>query len=152
MKITDRKIDTAGAHLDVIAKAKENMNVQPPAEFNLSAKEVEHFNQVVKELSRAELSPHTVTVCAMLARTICAHAENLRLMDLEGFEDARAAASRVKINASLALQIMSFRRTLGIHATTGGRKAKNVQQAREVAKSIERDALGNFDDLLPTAN
>ncbi|MBB5041942.1 terminase small subunit [Shinella fusca] len=127
-------------------------DIQMPANVPLSDGDIPFFRNVIAEYARAEWSAHQLEIAAMLARTM---ADLVREQDLLRTEGAVAysekgsplANPRKAVVQMHASSILSFRRSLSLHARAQGGEARDVAKRREAAKEIE-GAAASDDDLL----
>jgi hypothetical protein len=127
-------------------------DIQMPANVPLADGDIPFFRNVIAEYARAEWSAHQLEIAAMLARTM---ADLVREQDLLRTEGAVAysekgsplANPRKAVVQMHASSILSFRRSLSLHARAQGGEARDVAKRREAAKEIE-GAAASDDDLL----
>ncbi len=144
------RIDSVEEIVRVMAKASSE--VSPPANVPLDAEDMPFFQSVIAEYARADWSAHQLELAAMLARTMADLTREQQLLRVEGgvaYSDkgtpvANPRKSIVQMHAS---SILSFRRSLSLHARAQAGEARDVAKRREAAKGIEGDA-NQDDDLL----
>nr|WP_314095180.1 terminase small subunit [uncultured Shinella sp.] len=132
-----------------IASADE---VQLPANVPLDEGDVPFFRNVIAEYARAEWSAHQLEIAAMLARTMADLTREQKLLRDEGGvalseKGTPVANPRKAIVQMHASSILSFRRSLALHARGHGGEARDTAKRREAAKDIEAGADSD-DDLL----
>ena len=147
-----QRVDSTAAAI-AIAQAPA---VAAPSNVPLSAEDLPFFASVIAEFARTEWSAHQLELAAMLARTMA---------DLEREQrDLRAEGSVVKsdkgtpvVNPRKAVvqmhasSILSFRRSLSLHARAQGGETRDVAKRRSQAKAVE-DGIESDDDLLARPN
>ena len=144
------RIDSAAEAVRVMAKAVEE--IQPPANVPLDQEDIPFFRNVIAEYARSEWSSHQLELAAMLARTMADLTREQKLLRDEGgvaFSEkgtpvANPRKSIVQMHAS---SILSFRRSLSLHARAQAGEARDVAKRRDAAKEIESDNPLD-DDLL----
>ncbi|MFU0504128.1 terminase small subunit [Pseudaminobacter sp. NGMCC 1.201702] len=144
------RIDSATESVRVMAKA--TAKIAPPDNVPLDDGDMPFFESVIAEYARSEWSAHQLELAAMLARTMADLTREQQLLREEGgvaYSDkgtpvANPRKSIVQMHAS---SILSFRRSLSLHARAQAGEARDVANRRAGAKSIE---AGNplEDDLL----
>lgn len=132
-----------------IASADE---VQLPVNVPLDGGDVPFFHNVIAEYARAEWSAHQLEIAAMLARTMADLTREQKLLRDEGgvaFSEkgTPVANPRKAIVQMHASSILSFRRSLALHARAQSGEARDTAKRREAAKEIESGADSD-DDLL----
>lgn len=123
-----------------------------PENVPLEDGDVPFFKNVIAEYARAEWSAHQLEIAAMLARTM---ADLVREQDLLRSEGAVSysekgtplANPRKSIVQMHASSILSFRRSLALHARAVQGEARDAAKRRDTAKEIEAGASGD-DELL----
>lgn len=143
--MTSRKarIDSADEIVRVMASA--TAEIFPPNNVPLDAGDMPFFQSVIAEYARADWSAHQLELAAMLARTMADLTREQQLLRDEGsvvYSDkgtpvVNPRKSVVQMHAS---SILSFRRSLSLHARGQQGEARDVAKRRESAKDIEGDA------------
>jgi hypothetical protein len=136
------RIDSAAEAVRVMAKA--TTEIEPPANVPLDDEDFPFFRNVIAEYARSEWSSHQLELAAMLARTMADLTREQKLLRDEGgvaFSEkgtpvANPRKSIVQMHAS---SILSFRRSLSLHARAQAGEARDVAKRREAAKDIEGD-------------
>ncbi|WP_312405247.1 terminase small subunit [Rhizobium sp.] len=136
------RIDSAAEAVRVMAKAATE--IQPPTNVPLDDGDLPFFRNVVAEFARSEWSDHQVELAAMLARTMADLVREQSLLREEGgvaYSDkgtpvANPRKSIVQMHAS---SILSFRRSLALHARAIQGEARDAAKRRDAAKDIEGD-------------
>jgi hypothetical protein len=136
------RIDSAAEAVRVMAKA--TTEIAPPPNVPLDDKDTPFFVNVVAEFARSEWSQHQLEIAAMLARTMADLVKEQDLLRVEGgiaysLKGTPVANPRKAIVAMYATSILSFRRSLSLHARAQGGEARDVAKRREAAKEIEGD-------------
>jgi hypothetical protein len=145
-----KRIDSASEAVRVMSKA--TMQIHPPGTVPLEDCDMPFFANVIEEFARSEWTAHQLEIAAMLARTMSDLEKEQRLMREEGSVSKSDRGTPVINPRKTAIQmhagnILSFRRSLGLHARAQGGDARDVAKRRTMAKSIESDNPLN-DDLL----
>lgn len=144
------RVDSAAEAVRIMAKA--TTEIAPPTNVPLDEDDTPFFRSVIAEYARSEWSAHQLELAAMLARTMADLTREQQLLREEGgvaYSDkgtpvANPRKSIVQMHAS---SILSFRRSLSLHARAQAGEARDVAKRRGAAKEIEGDnPLG--DDLL----
>jgi hypothetical protein len=136
------RIDSATEAVRVMAKATQE--IEPPANVPLDDEDLPFFQNVIAEFARSEWSSHQLELAAMLARTMADLVREQSLLRTEGgiaYSDkgtpvANPRKSIVQMHAS---SILSFRRSLSLHARAQAGEARDTAKRRAAAKEIEGD-------------
>ena len=136
------RIDSAAEAVRVMASAVKE--IAPPDNVPLDAEDMPFFHSVIAEYARSEWSAHQLELAAMLARTMADLTREQQLLREEGgvaYSDkgtpvANPRKSIVQMHAS---SILSFRRSLSLHARAQAGEARDVAKRRDAAKDIEGD-------------
>lgn len=136
------RIDSASEAVRVMAKAAIEIN--PPSNVPLDAEDIPFFQNVIAEYARSEWSAHQLELAAMLARTMADLTREQRLLREEGGvayseKGTPVANPRKAIVQMHAGSILSFRRSLSLHARAQAGEARDAAKRREAAKNIEGD-------------
>ncbi len=134
------RIDSASEVVRVMGKASQE--IKYPENVPLGAEDVPFFENVIAEYARSEWSAHQLEIAAMLARTM---ADLVREQDLlrseggiayseKGTPVANPRKSIVQMHAS---SILSFRRSLSLHARAQAGESRDVAKRRSATKEIE---------------
>lgn len=148
-----QRIDSTAAAVE-IAKAS-GRQINPPSNVPLEDRDLPFFASVIAEFARSDWTAHQLELAAMLARTMADLESDQRLMREEGPIMATDRGTPVvnprktviQMNASI---ILSYRRSLSLHARAQGGEARDIGKRRDMAKEIE-GGLGG-DDLLARPN
>lgn len=136
------RIDSATEAVRVMAKAATE--IEPPENVPLDSEDQPFFQNVIAEFARSEWSAHQLELAAMLARTMADLVREQKLLREEGgvaYSDkgtpvANPRKSIVQMHAS---SILSFRRSLSLHARAQAGEARDAAKRRSAAKDIEGD-------------
>jgi hypothetical protein len=147
------RIDTTAAAVEVARAAQSE--IHPPSNVPLDAGDLPFFASVIGEFARSEWTAHQLELAAMLARTMADLERDQRLMRIEGPVMATDRGTPVvnprktviQMNASI---ILSYRRSLSLHARAQSGEARDVGKRR--AGALEIEAVTGDDDLLARPN
>jgi hypothetical protein len=136
------RIDSASEAVRVMAKAVSD--VAPPDNVPLDPEDLPFFRNVIAEYARSEWSSHQLEIAAMLARTMADLTREQKLLRDEGGvsyseKGTPVANPRKSIVQMHASSILSFRRSLSLHARAQAGEARDVAKRRAGAKAIESD-------------
>ncbi|NTG85851.1 terminase small subunit [Agrobacterium rhizogenes] len=136
------RIDSAAEAVRVMAKA--TAEIVPPENVPLDAEDLPFFRNVIAEYARSEWSAHQLELAAMLARTMTDLTREQQLLREEGGvarseKGTPVANPRKTIVQMHASSILSFRRSLSLHARAQAGEARDVAKRRGAAKEIEGD-------------
>lgn len=136
------RIDSAAEAVRVMAKAV--IEILPPANVPLDDEDHPFFKNVVAEFARSEWSNHQLELAAMLARTMADLVREQKLLRDEGGvsvteKGTLMANPRKTIVQMHAASILSFRRSLALHARAQQGEARDAAKRRDAAKEIEGD-------------
>ena len=136
--------------------AKAATQIHPPATVPLDAEDLPFFANVIEEFARSEWTAHQLELAALLARTVAdlnreqlaMRAEGTVLKSEKGTPVVNPRKTVIQMHAST---ILSYRRSLGLHARAQGGDARDIAKRRSQAKSVESDNPLD-DDLLARPN
>jgi hypothetical protein len=136
------RIDSAEEAVRVMAKAAAG--IKPPANVPLDDGDLPFFESVIAEYARSEWSAHQLELAAMLARTMADLTREQELLRAEGGvayseKGTPVANPRKSIVQMHASSILSFRRSLSLHARAQSGEARDVAKRRDATKDIESD-------------
>lgn len=136
------RVDSAAEAVRIMAKAVTE--IAPPANVPLDAEDMPFFRSVIAEYARSEWSAHQLELAAMLARTMADLTREQQLLRVEGGvsyseKGVPVANPRKSIVQMHAGSILSFRRSLSLHARAQGGEARDVGARRAAAREIEGD-------------
>lgn len=140
-----KRIDSTAAAVEV-ARASGKA-ITPPSNVPLEPEDLTFFASILDEFARSEWTAHQLEIAALLARTMADLERDQRLMREEGpvmLSDkgtpvVNPRKTVIQMNAS---SILSYRRSLQLHARAQGGEARDTGSRRAAAKQIE----GGFDD------
>lgn len=123
-----------------------------PSSVPLDDHELGFFANIIAEYARADWTAHELEVAAMFAREMASMERMQRQFKEEGpkaFSEkgtpvVNPLKSVIQMHASA---ILSFRRSLSLHARAKGGEARDVAKRKAISKGIEADVDGG-DDLL----
>jgi len=149
-----QRIDSRSEAVRVMSRAAAD--IVPPSNVSLDKSDMPFFASVIAEFARSEWTAHQLELAAMLARTMSDLEREQRLLREEG---ATALSERgtpvvnprktvVQMHAST---ILSFRRSLALHARAQGGDARDIGKRRQMARDIEANNPLD-DDLLAKPN
>ena len=146
-----QRIDSITAEVATVQGASRPIVV--PAHVQLDAKDLPFWNSVIAEFARSEWTDHQLELAAMLARTMADLEEEQRLFRAEGTICHTDKGTPVINPRKTAIQmhagtILSFRRSLSLHARAQGGEAETIGPRRVIAKQAEARA-NDLDDLIP---
>ncbi len=149
-----QRIDSATAAVDVMIAATRQL--APPSNVPLEQGDLPFFASVLAEFARSEWSAHQLELAAMLARTLADLEREQRELRQEGSvmlteKGTPVVNPRKAVVQMHASTILSFRRSLSLHARAQGGEARDVGKRRGQAKAVE---AGNplDDELLARPN
>ena len=136
------RIDSAAEAVRVMAKAATE--IEPPANVPLDPEDIPFFHSVIAEYARSEWSAHQLELASMLARTMADLTREQQMLREEGGlayseKGTPVANPRKAIVQMHASSILSFRRSLALHARAQAGEARDVAKRRAAAKDIEGD-------------
>jgi hypothetical protein len=136
-------------HVRIAQAARRS--ISPPAHIPLDETEILHFDNIIAEKANAEWTAHEIDIAALFAGAMHQLGEQTRLMASEGSIVMGAAGQpkanpRQKAVAMLSTQVLSYRRTLGIHSVA--KMPNAADHARRNALSREMQDECQDDDLL----
>lgn len=148
------RIDSITEAVRVAASA--GASVQPPSNVPLDACDLPFFANVIAEFARSEWTAHQLELAAMLARTMADLEREQRDLRAEGSVMATERGTPVVNPRKTVVQmhassILSFRRSLSLHARAQGGEARDVAKRRGQAKAVEA-GVEAADDLIARPN
>lgn len=137
-----QRIDSTTEMVRVMSKATQQ--IHPPATVPLEDVDMPFFANVIEEFARSEWTAHQLELAAMLARTMADLNREQVLLREEGsvmFTDKGTPVvnPRKTVIQMHASTILSYRRSLGLHARAQGGETRDVAKRRAAAKGIESD-------------
>jgi hypothetical protein len=151
-----QRIDSATGAVRVMAAATKP--IDPPSNVPLDDGDLPFFASVLAEFARSEWSAHQLELAAMLARTMADLAREQAALRTEGSVVATERGTPVVNPRKAVVQmhagtILSFRRSLSLHARAQGGEARDVGKRRKQSREIEGDnPLAEDDGLLARPN
>lgn len=153
------RVDSAEALVATMQAATKE--IVPPEHVPLEDDDMPFWHSVIGEFARIEWTDHQLELAAMLARTMAdltREMQDLRtegsiLITEKGTPVVNPRKSIVQMNAAT---ILSFRRSLAMHAIGKTPDSRNIADRRKATKDTEQDldANGNplqdDDDLINT--
>lgn len=149
------RIDSTSEAVRVLADSAKP--IDPPSNVPLDDCDLPFFANVLSEFARSEWSSHQLELAAMMARTMADLEREQRDLRREGSVMATEKGTPVVNPRKAVVQmhastILSFRRSLSLHARAQGGEARDVAKRREGAKGIESAMPDEADDLLARPN
>ena len=149
-----QRVDSATGAVAVMAAAARP--IDPPSNVPLQSCDVPFFASVLAEFARSEWTAHQLEIAAMLARTMADLEREQRDLRKEGSvvvteKGTPVVNPRKAVVQMHAASILSFRRSLSLHARAHGGEARDVSKRRGLAKGFEADNPLD-DDLLARPN
>jgi len=143
-----QRVDSNAAAVKIMQGATRQ--IQPPAHVPLDDIDWPFFENVIEEFARSEWTEHQIELAAMLARTLATLEQEQRTLRQEGMISVRENGTtvenpRARAVKSLTGDILSFRRSLSLHARAKQGEARDVAKRQRQAKGVETDL---DDDLL----
>lgn len=137
-----QRIDSAPAAVRVMSKAASE--IVPPSNVPLDRGDMPFFVSVIAEFARSEWTAHQLELAAMLARTMADLEREQRELRDEGSvvvteKGTPVVNPRKAVVQMHASSILSFRRSLSLHARAQGGEARDVGKRRGMAREIEAD-------------
>ena len=149
------RIDSTAEKVRVMAKVGEP--IHPPPNVPLDPDDLPFFVNVIDEFARSEWTAHQLELAALLARTVAdlnreqlaMRDEGTVLMSEKGTPVVNPRKTVIQMHAST---ILSYRRSLGMHARAQGGDARDIAKRRAQAKAVEPDSPFDDDELLARPN
>ena len=131
-------------------------SIAPPSNVPLDDCDLPFFANVIAEFARSEWTAHQLELAAMLARTMADLEREQRDLRVEGSVMLSERGTPVVNPRKTVVQmhagsILSFRRSLSLHARAQGGETRDIAKRRAGTKSIEADVAGD-DDLIARPN
>ena len=145
-----QRIDSTTEKVRVMSDAAKP--IHPPSTIPLDDDDLPFFANVIEEFARSEWTAHQLELAAMLARTMAdlsreqvAFRDEGTIMKTDrGTPVINPRKTAIQMHAST---ILSYRRSLGLHARATGGESRDIAKRRTMAKDIESDNPLS-DDLL----
>jgi len=143
-----QRVDSNAAAVQIMQGSARQ--IRPPSHVPLDDMDWPFFENVIEEFARSEWTEHAIEVAAMLARTMATLEQEQRTLRKEGMISVRENGTtvenpRARAVKSLTGDILSFRRSLALHA-----RARNAGDNRNAGtrKEQSREIQGGLDDEL----
>lgn len=138
-----QRIDSITAEVAIVASAARPITI--PAHVPLDKRDLPFWNSVIGEFARSEWTDHQLELAAMLAREMSNMEQEQRLFREEGTIAFSDKGTPVINPRKIAIQmhagsILSFRRSLSLHARAQGGEAEKIGPRRASAKATEAAA------------
>ena len=148
------RIDSQSQSVRVMAAAVSQ--IAPPDSVPLEDCDLVFFENVIAEFARSEWTAHQLELAAMLARTMADLEREQRELRAEGSvlksdKGTPVVNPRKTVIQMHAGTILSYRRSLALHARAQGGDARDIGKRSALAKAMERDNPLD-DDLLARPN
>ena len=135
-----QRIDTITAEVEIASKASRQIVV--PAHVPLEREDLPFWNSVLAEFARSEWTDHQLELAAMLARTMADLEREQRALRDEGAVMMSEKGTPVVNPRKTVIQmhagtILSFRRSLSLHARAQHGEAEKIGPRRAAAKDVE---------------
>lgn len=127
--------------------------INPPSSVPLDDRDMPFFANVIEEFARSEWTPHQLELAAMLARTLSDLEAEQRQMRAEGSVLTTERGTPVVNPRKTVIQmhagtILSFRRSLQLHARAHNGEARDAAKTRGTLMSHEAGVAYDDDGLL----
>lgn len=136
------RIDSQSEAVRVMSSATRAIHV--PSNVPLEACDMPFFASVIAEFARSEWTAHQLELAAMLARTMADLESEQRALRVEGAvvkteKGTPVVNPRKAVVQMHAGSILSFRRSLSLHARAQGGEARDMAKRRTMARGMEAD-------------
>lgn len=147
-------ISSASEAVAVMQSAQKQ--ISPPSTVPLEDCDLPFFANVLEEFARSEWTAHQLELAAMLARTMSDLNTEQQALRQEGSvvyteKGTPVVNPRKTVIQMHASTILSYRRSLGLHARAQSGEARDIGKRRDSVKAIEAGAEIE-DDLLARPN
>ena len=144
-------VNSPSAAVHILSKAARELTA--PSHVPLSDRDMPFWQSVIAEFARSEWTDHQLELAAMLARTMADLEEEQRMIRQEGSTTMTDRGTPVVNPRKTVIQmhastILSFRRSLSLHARAQGGEAEKIGPRRAHAKAIEQAGKHDDDGLL----
>jgi hypothetical protein len=144
-----RPINSMSAAVEIAQHARGS--IRPPKHIPLDETETLHFDSIIAEKANSEWTLHEVDIAAMFARTMRQLYDESRALVTEGGVVTGASGQpkanpRNAVVTMLVNQVLSYRRSLGIHSVAKMPNAADRARRNEIGREIQDGILG--DDLI----
>jgi hypothetical protein len=146
-----RRAPISSASKAVAVMRNAQKQISPPSTVPLEECDLPFFANVLEEFARSEWTAHQLELAAMLARTMADLNMEQQKLRSEGSVSFTEKGTPVVNPRKAVIQmhastILSYRRSLGLHARAQSGEARDIGKRRESTKAIE--AGGKMDDDL----
>ena len=136
------RVDSVAEQVRIMASAAEP--IHPPPNVPLDSDDLPFFVNVIDEFARSEWTAHQLELAALLARTMAdmtreqveLREEGSVMVTEKGTPVVNPRKTVIQMHAST---ILSYRRSLGMHARAQGGDARDIANRRKLAKGGEAD-------------
>ena len=148
-----KRSDSTDTAVAVAAAAFREVN--PPAHVRMQERDMPFFDSVIAEFARAEWSEHQLEIAALLAQTMSDLEEQQFRLREEGLTLEVQSKKKKKYFAvnprngvvqTLAARVLSYRRSLSLHARAREGEARDAAKRRQQMKGIEQAVQARDDD------
>lgn len=134
--------DSQARAVEVMAAATKP--IEPPSNVPLQKRDLPFFASVIAEFARVEWTAHQLELAAMLARAMADLEYEQRMLRKEGatavsLKGTPVVNPRKQVVQMLSGTILSFRRSLSLHARAQGGEARDLGKRRANDRDIEGD-------------
>lgn len=145
------RVDSATEAVRVVAASSRP--VHPPSNVPLDKCDLPFFASVIAEFARADWTAHQLELAAMLARTMADLTREQALLREEGSISETRMGTPVANPRKMIVQmhagtILSFRRSLALHARAQSGETRDIAARRDTTKRIENIGQLQDDDLI----
>ena len=135
-----QRIDSNAAAVKIVQGATRQ--IQPPSHVPLDDVDWPFFESVIEEFARSQWTEHAVEIASMLARTMANLESEQRALREEGFTSKSDRGTpvvnpRVQVVKGLTSDILSFRRSLQLHARAQNGEARDAGKGKQQGKALE---------------
>ena len=146
-----QRLDSLGEISRVVARSQQQ--IHPPTTVPLEKGDLPFFASILDEFARSEWSAHQLELAAMLARTMADLEREQRELRVEGGVSKSDKGTPVVNPRKVLVQmsagmILSFRRSLQLHARAQTRDLEDAGVRRKLAKDAEARVDIQHDNLL----
>jgi hypothetical protein len=136
------RVDSIDEHVRIMSEAGKQ--IHPPSTVPLDDDDLPFFVNVIEEFARSEWTAHQLELAALLARTVADLNKEQLAMRAEGTvvrtdKGTPVVNPRKTVIQMHASTILSYRRSLGLHARAQGGDARDIAKRRSQAKGVEAD-------------
>lgn len=144
-------ITAISEQVEVVANA--TLKTVVPSHVPLQESDMPFWHSVIAEFARSEWTDHQLELAAMLARTMADLEIEQRALREEGSVTMSEKGTPVVNPRKSVIQmhagtILSFRRSLSLHARAQGGEAEKIGPRRATAKAMEKASMSADDGLI----